>query len=282
MDSIKNMLVVTGFGMLFSCSGNDVKSDQKIETQKEDTYDSQEVDFVLPPFMSLAKSFQSAGLEYVQGKTNATENKKAYSLRAKQLLNMGIYCTDLAYCSLNGKTQEAREYMKVIQELGNDVGLGSVFSDKEMLEKFDKSIGNQMERESFIYELQEKSDDYLQKNELKHIAVVQFTGAWVEGMYLGAEKALAHPEEKIGSVLVDQMNLLRNTLKGLEAYPDKDAFLNGVIADLKAVESTYSNLDAVKKAGENPNLKAPVLSQEDLKMLAEKIEKVRMNIVSVK
>ena len=285
MKSIKTTLILTGFGILFSCSGKDAESkkiNQNIETEAPESYESEDADFVLPPFMSLAKSFQSAGLGYVQGKTNSIENKKEYSLKVKQLLNMGVYCTDLAYCSLNGKTQEAREYLRVIQELGNEVGLSSVFSDKEMLDKFDKSQNDQAALEDFIYELQEKSETYLQNNDMRHIATVQFAGAWIEGIHLGVDKALASPGDKIAEVLADQMNLLRNTLRGLKAYPDKDNTLNQVISELEQVEKTYSNFEAVKNTGKNPNMKAPVLAKADLKLLAAQIEKVRTNIVSVK
>ncbi len=285
MKSIHTTLMLAGFGILFSCSGNKADSgkiDQEIETKVIDSYDSEDEDFVLPPFMSVAKSFQSAGLEYIPGKTNPAQNKKEYSLKVKQLLNMGVYCTDLAYCSLNGKTQDAREYLKVIQELGNDVGLGSVFSDKAMLEKFDKNLGNEMASEDFIYELQEKSEEYLQNNDMKYIAAVQFAGAWVEGMHLGMDKALTNPDAKISEVLADQMNLLQNTVKGLKAYPDKDDLLDKVISDLEELQSTYRGFESVKKSGKNPNLKVPALSISDLKLLAMQVEKVRTNIVSVK
>jgi hypothetical protein len=283
MKSIQATLILAGFGILVSCSGNDAESEKIKQEIKTDisSYDSEDEDFVLPPFMSVAKSFQAAGLEYVPGKTNPVKNKKEYSLKVKQLLNMGVYCTDLAYCSLNGKTQAAREYLKVIQELGNEVGLGSVFSDKEMIEKFDKNLNNEEASEDFIYELQERSEDYLQSNDMKYIASVQFAGAWVEGMYLGAEEALEKADVEIIGALVDQMSLLENTIKGLKAYPDKDDLLKQLIADLEETLVIYSNLDNVKKAGKNRNLNMPALSKSDLMALKAQIEKMRTGIVSV-
>lgn len=285
MKSLRTTLILTGFGILFSCSGTDAESEkinQDIKTETTGSHDSADEDFVLPPFMSIAKSFQSAGLEYIPGKTNPAKNKKEYNLKVKQLLNMGVYCTDLAYCSLNGKTQDAREYLKAIQELGNEVGLGSVFSDKTMLEKFDISLKNGMASEDFIYELQEKSEDYLQSNDIRYIAAVQFAGAWVEGMYLGIDKAMKSPASKISGVVADQMNLLSNTLKGLKAYPDSDTYLESVIASLEETQKIYNELENVKKAGTNPNVKAPVLSKNDFELLAMQIQKVRSNIVSIK
>lgn len=285
MKSIQTTLMLAGFGILFSCSGNEANSEkinQETETEVIDSYDSEDEDFVLPPFMSVAKSFQAAGLEFIPGKTNPIQHKKEYSLKVKQLLNMGVYSTDLAYCALNGKTQDAREYLKVIQELGNEVGLGSVFSDKAMLEKFDKNLNNQVASEEFIYELQEKSEDYLQDNDMKYIAAVQFTGAWVEGMYLGTDKALSSQDDKISEVIADQMYLLENTIKGLKSYPDPNQLLNEIIASLQETREMYQDLKTVKAAGNNPNVKVPALSKADLELLALQIGKIRTKIVSVK
>lgn len=279
MKSIQTTLILAGFGILFSCSGNEADSG-KISQETEtviDSYDSQDEDFVLPTFMSVARSFQNAGLEYIPGKTNPINNKKEYSLKVKQLLNMGVYCTDLAYCSLNGKTQDARAYLKVVQELGNDAGLGAVFSGKAMVEKFDSDLENEAAFQELIYELQEKSEDYLQSNDMGYVAAVQFAGAWTEGMYLGAGKALSGSEE-ISDVLANQMYLIDNVVKGLKSYPDQDALLEDVIEVLEETSAIYKGFETVKNAGSNPNLKTPVLSKNDLALLSVQIEKLRTKI----
>lgn len=279
MKSIQTTLILAGFGILFSCSGNEADSG-KISQETEtviDSYDSQDEDFVLPTFMSVARSFQNAGLEYIPGKTNPINNKKEYSLKVKQLLNMGVYCTDLAYCSLNGKTQDARAYLKVVQELGNDAGLGAVFSGKAMVEKFDSDLENEAAFQELIYELQEKSEDYLQSNDMGYVAAVQFAGAWTEGMYLGAGKALSGSEE-ISDVLANQMYLIDNVVKGLKSYPDQDALLEDVIEVLEETSAIYKGFETVKNAGSKPNLKTPVLSKNDLALLSVQIEKLRTKI----
>lgn len=274
---------MAGFGILFSCSGNQADSG-KITQEKEtviDSYDSQDEDFVLPPFMSVAKSFQSVGLEYVPGKTNPIEYHNKYSLKIKQLLNMGVYCTDLAYCALNGKTQEARGYLKAIRTLGNEAGLGPVFSDKDMLSRFDRSLDDEVASEEFIYELQERSEEYLQSNEMRYMAAVQFAGAWVEGMYLGADKALSSQDDAFNQVIAQQMGMLPHTIRGLESYPEQNAVLDLVIAELSRLNASYQAIASVKQGGKNANLFIPSLSQNELQELAAQVQKVRMHIVSV-
>lgn len=283
MKTIKLIAVVSGFGLLFSCNQNEHV--EKLKTQQvteiDSMYESADEDFVLPPFLSIAKSFKNAGLVYVKGKTNPVQNRKSYELKIKRLLNMGIYSTDLAYCSLNEKNQEAREYLKAIQELANEVGLGSVFQDQALLDRFDKSLEKREDLEGFIYDLQERSEMYLQDNELRHIATVQFAGAWIEGMYLGVDNAIKYPNEAVTGVLTDQMYIAKNMIRGLESYPDPTPELKEIIAGLTKILTTYESFESVKSKPKNPNLKAPSIAQNELKALLAEVVKVRMNIVSI-
>jgi len=172
-------------GLLFSaCSGNDdtQKQQAKVEVTTDETTTSDENDFVLPPPNALAAAFKNAGLTYTAGKANPVSKKDTYSKKIDQLLNLGVYTTDLAYCAINNKTQEAREYLSAIQSLGSKVGLESVYSDKALIEKFDKNLGDQVVLEDLIYEIQDKSDAYLQDNDLRYLAAIEFAGAWAEGM----------------------------------------------------------------------------------------------------
>jgi hypothetical protein len=283
MKTSKLIAVISGIGLLFSCNENEPT--EKLKTQQvteiDSMYESADEDFVLPPFLSIAKSFKNAGLVYAKGKTNPVENSKNYELKIKRLLNMGIYSTDLAYCSLNDKNQEAREYLKVIQELANEVGLGSVFQDQALLDRFDQSLEKREDLEGFIYDLQERSEMYLQDNELRHIATVQFAGAWIEGMYLGVGNAVKYPNEKVTGVLTDQMYLVKNMIRGLESYPDPTPELKEIIAGLTKILTTYEAFESVKNKPKNPNLKAVLISQEELKVLLTEVVKVRTNIVSI-
>lgn len=283
MRRIKLIAIVSGIGLLSACKQNEPTEKLKTQHQTEidSLYESADVDFVLPPFLSIAKSFKSAGLVYTKGKTNPVENRTMYELKIKRLLNMGIYSTDLAYCSLNNKNQEAHEYLKAIQDIANQVGLGSVFQDKALLDRFDKSLENREDLEGFIYDLQEKSEMYLQDNELRHIATVQFAGAWIEGMYLGVSNAIDHPNEKVTGVLADQMYLGKNMIRGLESYPDPSPELKAIIADLSKILHVYNAFESVKNKPKNPNLKGTLISPKELNVLIKEVSRVRMNVVSI-
>jgi hypothetical protein len=278
----KFIIPVFAASILLSACGGGTAEDVKDEIENVDgtsDAETEEVDFILPQPITLASQLKESGLPYVEGKANPTSNEGKYSKKIDQLVNLGVYSTDLAYCAINGKAQEARNYLTSIQKLGSAVGLESVFADKDLISRFDKNLGNPGELENLIYEIQERSDVYMEDNDLRYLAAVQFAGAWVEGMYLGIDNARS--KKDIGLALVEQMSLLKNIIIGLKANPVKDdPRLNDLIAKYEDVLNTYHNFAAVKAVGGNVNTQVPELSETEFAKLAAKITTLRNNIVS--
>lgn len=265
--------------VLGSCGGSEAEKKETVtvETTEEGT-ESSDNDYVLPPPITLANAFKAAGLKYVEGKTNPVDQVGKYSVKLDQLINLGVYSTDLAYCAINSKPQEAREYLAVIQKLGSKVGLESVFSDKELIAKFDKELGNPEELENLIYEIQDKSDEFMQSNDLKYLGDIQFAGAWIEGMYLGIDNTGDNTD--IGKALVEQMSLLKNIIKGFKSHPaQEDVRLKEVITMFEGILRTYESQPSVKKVSANINVETPQLTAAEYQALAKEVKKVRSNIV---
>lgn len=264
---------------LASCGGGETEKNEvaTVETTTESD-DSMEDDYVLPPPISIANAFKDAGLPYVAGKTNPVSEADKYSVKIDQLMNLGVYSTDMAYCAINSKTQEAREYLVVIQKMGSKVGLESVFSDKELIAKFDKGLGDVEALQDIIYEIQDKSDEYMENNDLKYLGAIQFSGSWIEGMYLGIDAKKDKTE--IGKLLVEQMSLLKNIIKGFKSHPaQEDARLKEVIGMYEGILNTYEGMASVKKVSKNINRETPELTDAEYQALAKEVKMVRSNIV---
>ncbi len=264
---------------LASCGGGETEKEKvaTVETTDEST-DSSNDDYVLPPPISIANAFQAAGLPYVAGKTNPVGNADKYAVKLDQLINLGVYSTDMAYCAINSKSQEAREYLVVIQKMGSKVGLESVFSDKELISKFDKGLGDVEALQDLIYDIQDKSDQYMENNDLKYLGAIQFSGSWIEGMYLGIENN--KDKSEIGKLLVEQMSLLKNIIKGFKSHPaQEDARLKEVIKMYEGILNTYEGMASVQKVSKNINRQTPQLSDAEYQSLANEVKKVRSNIV---
>jgi len=268
--------------VLISCGGNAPaknKVNAQVSVGTPDYANSDKHDFVLPQPISLARAFKDAGLSYEAGKTNPVGNKTGYNVKVSQWLNLGVYTTDLAYCSLNNRSKEAREYLQAVQDLGNAAGLSAVFSNRELIGKFEKNLGNAAGLEDVIYDMQEKSESYLVDQDLQHLAVIQFAGSWIEGMYLGIESA--RNGTKISVALADQMNLLEIIVRGLSRQPEKDKAIDQLIAQLQDIENVYAGFGTVQTAMKTPNSPSPELTQKELTALSHKILALRAEIVSI-
>ncbi len=264
---------------LSACGGNNEQNNvASIDSEAQTETVSEDNDYVLPQPITLANAFKEAGLKFQDGKANPTSKVDAYSMKIDQLLNLGVYSTDLAYCAINGKAQEAREYLSVIQKLGGKVGLESVFSDKELIEKFDKELSNPEQLEDLIYDIQDRTDVYMENNDLKYLGDIQFAGAWIEGMYLGIDQTKERLE--VGKTLVEQMSLLKNILKGFKSHPaQEDVRLKEIIGLYEKILTTYQGLESVKKVGNNINVETPKLTEDEFAALANKVVAARNNVV---
>ncbi len=274
-----SLILVAGLAACGGAEGEKMKAETTTEENAESSADD---DFVLPQPITLAQVFQEAGLPYVSGKTNPITNKEKYAQKIDQLLNLGVYSTDLAYCAVNNKTQEAREYLVAVQYLGSKVGLESVFSDKELIAKFDKNLGDKEALEELIYDIQDRSDVYMDDNDMRYLAAVQFAGAWVEGMYLGTDNAREKGGD-LGKAMVEQLILLENIVEGLKNHPAKDdARLQNMIKQFETVLTTYKGFASVQKAEKNKNFEVPELTKQEFETLAGKIAALRADITKSK
>lgn len=277
---MKSLFGLLALAFIFNSCGNSEEQNNIMSVKEQELgIESEANDYVLPQPITLANAFKEAGLKFEAGKSNPINKVDTYSKKIDQLLNLGVYSTDLAYCAINGKTQEAREYLSVIQKLGSKVGLESVFSDKELIAKFDKELSNPEQLEDLIYDIQDRTDVYLENNDLKYLGDIQFAGAWIEGMYLGINQTRANLE--VGKTLVEQMSLLKNILKGLKSHPaQEDARLKEVIGMYDQILKTYESLASVKKVSQNINVETPSLTEAEFDQLSSKVAAARESIVN--
>ena len=115
------------------------------EVQHSIEIDTIELDYeFLPPSpVQIASILKKADMHYEEGLTNPTSNMNHYSTTFKQSLNFGVYTADLSYCITNDKYSEASDYLKAIKKLGSKIGLDAIFQSNNLVERFEKNMGNQ-------------------------------------------------------------------------------------------------------------------------------------------
>jgi len=289
MKTLKNyfsLLLIGGF-LLTSCADgpkssedesveNDstaVEMDENIEEKEE------EISFMLPSPIQIAAIFNRAGLEFEGNLANPTSNLDNYNTKTAKYLNFGVYSADLAYAVLNDQQQLSIDYMNAVKTLADGIGMPSVFGTGELVESFEKNIGNQDTILRILTVIKRRTDQYLEENSESSKEAIFFSSAWVEGMYLGANSG---DNKRITGRLLEQMTILDNVIVALEVQKDPTFEIDFLIDGLKNIHNAFEGYESVKQLDQtNIEISDVELSEEERKDLTTRINKLRQEIISL-
>jgi len=295
MKYIYNLSVILSFfiiGQLFlSCanSTNDESiSEVADEISNEQQDDDQEVEeelidedsqFIPPSPLQIASIFNKAGMHFIYDLPNSPDLVSSYTSKFKQSVVFGVYSSDLAYCIVNDKYDEASSYLKVIRELGNKIGLETVFQSDDIIAKFEDNIGSKDSIISLLIHIQENTDDYIAENELDELSVIYFSGAWIEGMYLGSKTLLEKRDGKIGGILSEQITIAEIISNGIKNMPDKSDEVKDLLDIIEDIIDTYHNFESVINLGEDVAFIDAILKDDEVTLLANKVIELRNTLI---
>ena len=256
---------------------NDSEKSHSIEIDVDTT--EYEYSFVAPSPIQIASILQKAEMKYMDGITNEISNNNNYTTIFYQSINFGVYASDIAYCVTNEKYDEAGNYMKVIKDLSNKIGLETIFQSSNLIQRFEDNIGDQDSIMDLLIYIQTNTDDYIQDNELNDLNVIYFTGAWIEGMFLGTQTIVGDVDKKISKLLSEQMTIANTLIKGLEHIEDKNDDITDLTDNIKDVVEEYNNLWSNKQAGENVEYLDVELKHEEVELISSMIVDLRNEII---
>jgi hypothetical protein len=279
----KSLLIVATSLLIASCGSDANKETEEVQnTEAIDSSATVEVpttSYSLPSPLQIASIFKKSGLKFKDGLTNSEKDPSKYATNMSKCINLGVYSADLSYCVLNKQSQQAMNYIKLARTLADNLGMGSVFEEGNLLKRFEKNLGNEDSLAYIIAELQMVTDMYLDENDQQQITSLVFAGAWVESMYIGSKVYEKGKEASLSSKLAEQMNILSSIVNALKAEEKKDAGIPELIADLNVVKDIYDNLETVKANTKAESEEMPKLTDDDLAKLGVKIEELRNKFV---
>lgn len=236
--------------------------------------------FYLPSALQIGSIFQQSGLNYIPGLTNLVENKDKYETKTSRILNFGVYSADLAYIVLNGQSQDATNYLKVVSDLSNDIGFGAIFESKDIMERFEKNLGNRDSIVNIMIDIQARTDMFVDDNNLQDITYIIFAGAWVEGMYLGVKASDDKTGHVISGRLVEQMTILDNLVKALRSNKNQTSEVAALTKELTKLDKFFNKLEENKNSQNIASFKDYKVSPEHLSELSKTILELRASIVN--
>lgn len=275
------LFIFTAFLVFLSAcgEGGEVMTEStEVFVEAETPKEEENYSFVPPSPLKVANIFRKAGLKYDEQLPNPPGNVTGYSTFNQKALNFGVYSADLAYCILHKQPEKGSDYLKAIRQLGNEIGLASVFSTNNIVSRFETNISNTDSIVELLTEIQSATDDYIQEYEENDLSAIYYTGAWIEGMFLGAETAMDSKDKKLGTKLAEQMNIAVSILRGLQSMEDRAEDIVELENEIKGLIKTFNQFESVKKLGEDIAFLDAELSAEEVSVLAGKIIELRTKI----
>lgn len=272
---------------LFSCGNESANSPEDVEQVEvvdeivQDSDESDDPEFIIPSALQISTIFKSSGLTYREGLTNSPDKTSDYYSKFEKLLNFGGYSADLFYCVLNDQSQLSIKYLKSIRQLADETGLSGIFNTAPIFERFEANIGHKDSVVNILLEFQEKTDVLIAENNEEHTAMIIFTGAWIEGIYIGLDAAVANENDALRERLMEQMTILPNLMSGLDYQPNKTAEMDDLKSKLKSIDDYLGSIEGFKGDDEY-SYDMTVLTNDHYKELFGMVSAIRQDMVKSK
>lgn len=291
----KSLLALSTFAfsasiLMQSCGGESANNDTELNvvetTENSDDeyanlFESPDEDYHLPSPLQVASIFKKSGLAYNSDATSSTSKSEEYTDELKQVLNFGVYSADMAYCVLNQQSNEARKYLEAITDLAGRIGMEAVFENSDLIDRFDKNIESRDSTEILMIDIQERTEIYMDENDMQHQEAIHFAGAWTEGMYLGVyDFENNQDKEGVAYKITEQMSILENIIRGLKSPKNDGMDIEWLINDFESIQKTFDGFESVKNYFDKPGTEELVLKDEEYDQLGEMIKSLREKIVA--
>jgi hypothetical protein len=280
--------------LTYSC-GEDTPANEDDTTQEEvNPKQSQlmEIDgkvFSIPSPIQTATLIKNSGTNYNKAMLNVPSNVTKYSTNFKKAINLGVYGADLGYVTLYEQTQDAISFLTAIKSIGDDLGVSSAF-DMELVERFEKNIGNQDSILAMVSDAYKASDRYLKNSQQNDVGGLILAGGWIESLYFATNAAKMTNNKEIIKRIGEQKTTVSNLIKLLTPYYSKSDY-TALVDSLIELDELFSKIEIVytyvKPTVDAKNKTTTInsttdvsITPEQLAAITEKVNKIRAELIN--
>lgn len=282
---VKNVFFALLIILFNACSSEKPKDADAIDESTKDTTEEnstglQQVFYFIPSSLQAVSILKKADITYDESILNNPQNAAMYSSSFSKSLNLGVYSADLAYVTMFDKPQSSINYLKVVKQLSDGMGLSSIFETTELVERFKENINNKDSISLYISDLYNNTDTYLKESERQGSAALILTGGWVECLFLSTR--LSEKNTKLTDFISDQRFSLENLIMILSIHENEEG-VPELISDLKDLKEDYDKIFQMNmtKKDSTQNKDVTILpTSDELKPIREKVDALRNKIIN--
>lgn len=245
--NLRLILSLTAISMMvWSCSGNSEEGAQNVDEEKEKPIDTSDTEakpfYQIPTPNELFTVIKEIGGKARVDLMNPAGNSDKYSDAYSMAINFGVYSADLAYASAFEMGSTSMDYFKVIEKMGDALGISSAF-DKTIFDRVQKNLTNGDSLLSISNDTYFEAYSYLEENEKGPVLGLIVTGGWIESMYIVTNLVDKYSDNSpIVERIAGQKYTLENLLGFLYSYMD-DENVGMAVAELEKIQAIYSMME---------------------------------------
>ena len=244
------LLLLSGITIfMLSCS----ESTPPVENVLEDSTSVEETELVkntikIPSPIELFAFLYDANAKFSKDNLNSIDNRAKYIDNQKKAINLGVYASDLGYCTVFKQNKETFSYFSVTKKMADELGLTEGF-DEKIVKRIDQNMNNS----DSLYQI--SSDSYstavrfLEQQGQGNLLPLMITGAWIESLNIAIKSVDKYdPDNEIVIRIADQGLLLENLIEMYNSLSeaDKDTDIFDKLLDLQeSFDKLYDNTDEV-------------------------------------
>ncbi len=243
---IKITLVLFIMLWFSACNDENTETNDGDKTNKDviEINDDNLITYLIPSPKDMFKLTSEEKLTYSEKVLNKKENAEKYIDTKSLEIGFGIYSADLAYVAAFNQTSTAGEYLKIVEEISDKIGLGAVFSSS-LIERFKKIES----KDSLLKITNDTYYDivkFLEENDRNTSLSLISVGGWIESLYIVTNLQDTYSaNNEIIQLIADQKNIFENLMLSLQQKEGNES-INDVIKQLQPIKKVYDQLEVVK------------------------------------
>ncbi len=269
------LLVFVAIGAATSCTNPTNEETEETQDSSANTETESNVlktTYKVPSPVELYEFMRQSEVAFNGQVLNTPSNQSKYNTSVKKAINLGVFASDLAYCTMYEKVQEGISYFKATKLIADEMGLAEGF-DEIITKRVEQNENNTDSLYEISADAYWKACNYLEAEGKTDVLAFVLAGAWVESVYIAIGSVNKFSQEnEVVIRIAEQHFALENLIDYLRKNAKKNDDIKKLISGLESIYASYEKL--------YDNDEETIITKEQFEEVTIKISKLRNEFIN--